>query len=144
MRSAILATAILLAPVSALAGGNRVPAEQRILPWSAAIPACQDTSVLGEIASRFAEKESRFWNSSLTIVGYERIRPLAWRPWGLDMIPRRFCTAMATTSDGRKRRIDYSVREDLGIIGATWGVEWCVSGLDRNSAYAPNCKMARP
>jgi len=41
-------------------------------------------------------------------------------------------------------RIDYSVREDLGIIGATWGVEFCVHGLDRNWAYAPACRMARP
>jgi hypothetical protein len=26
----------------------------------------------------------------------------------------------------------------------TWGVEWCVVGLDRNWAYNPACKMARP
>jgi hypothetical protein len=26
----------------------------------------------------------------------------------------------------------------------TWGVEWCVVGLDRNWAYNPRCKMARP
>jgi hypothetical protein len=26
----------------------------------------------------------------------------------------------------------------------TWGVEWCVVGLDRNMAYNPNCQMARP
>lgn len=144
MRRVLLAFSFLLAPLSALAAGDRVPAEHRLLPWNAAIPGCQDGSVLGEIASRFADKEARFWNSALTIVGYERIRPLAWRPWGLDTIPRRFCTATATTSDGRKRRVDYSVREGLGVIGATWGVEWCVSGLDRNRAYAPDCRMARP
>ena len=38
----------------------------------------------------------------------------------------------------------YSINEDLGIIGFGFGVEWCVGGLDRNDAYAPNCKMARP
>jgi len=26
----------------------------------------------------------------------------------------------------------------------TWGVEWCVVGLDRNWAYNPACKMAQP
>jgi len=26
----------------------------------------------------------------------------------------------------------------------TWGVEWCVVGLDRNWAYNPTCKMAQP
>jgi hypothetical protein len=30
------------------------------------------------------------------------------------------------------------------MIGATWGVEWCVAGLDRNWAYHPACKMAQP
>ena len=29
-------------------------------------------------------------------------------------------------------------------IGATFGVEWCVVGLDRNWAYNPFCKMAQP
>ena len=74
----------------------------------------------------------------------EQIRPLAWRPWGLDHIPRRFCTAMAVVSDGRRRRVDYSIREDLGFIGGSYGTEFCVHGLDRNWAYQPNCSMARP
>ena len=121
-----------------------VPAERRVLPYAGKIPGCQDVGVLEKIASRFAEKESRFWNSSLQIVEYDEIRPIAWRPWGLDYIPRRFCTAYATISDGVRRRIDYSVREDLGMIGATYGVEFCVHGLDRNWAYNPACKMARP
>jgi hypothetical protein len=30
------------------------------------------------------------------------------------------------------------------MIGMTWGVEWCVVGLDRNWAYNPICKMAQP
>ena len=30
------------------------------------------------------------------------------------------------------------------MIGSSWGVEWCVVGLDRNWAYNPACKMARP
>jgi hypothetical protein len=30
------------------------------------------------------------------------------------------------------------------MIGASWGVEWCVVGLDRNWAYNPACRMARP
>ena len=53
------------------------------------------------------------------IHSYDSIERTAWRPWGLDFIPRRFCTAVATTSDGVRRRVDYSVRESLGIIGAT-------------------------
>ena len=41
---------------------------------------------------------------------------------------------------------DYSVRDGLGIIGADWGIEFCVHGLDRNLAYAYSsaCREARP
>ncbi|MDB5591234.1 hypothetical protein [Enterovirga sp.] len=138
----LLATAILGA--SAAAAYEVVPAEKRVIPYVAELPLCGDPSVLAEISTRFAEKEAQFWNSALTIVEYSRIKPLAWRPWGLDTIPRRFCTATALVSSGRRHRIDYSVREDLNFISAGWGVEWCVTGLDRNLAYAPACRMARP
>ena len=59
-------------------------------------------------------------------------------------VPRRFCTAVAAVSDGHKHTVNYSIAEDAGMIGMTWGVEWCVVGLDRNWAYNPACKMARP
>lgn len=122
------------------------PAEEHTFPFDANIPACQDAGVLEKVSNQFAEKEAKFWNSSLTIVSYDTIERTAWRPWGLDYIPRRFCSATATTSDGIRRKVDYSVRESLGIIGATWGVELCVHGLDRDLsyAYATACRMARP
>jgi len=51
-------------------------------------------------------------------------------------------------------KIRYSIAEDTGIIGATWGVEWCVDGYDRNWAYnspttppgqtRPHCAEAGP
>ncbi len=47
-------------------------------------------------------------------------------------------------NDGTRRPIYYGIGEDTGMIGMTWGVEWCVVGLDRNWAYNPNCKAARP
>ncbi|MCE4224274.1 hypothetical protein HCU64_10970 [Methylobacterium sp. C25] len=122
------------------------PAEEQTFPYDANIPGCQDTAVLEEISSKFAEKEAKYWNTSLTIASYDKISRTAWRPYGVDFIPRRFCSAVATTSDGVRRRIDYSVRESLGFISATWGVDYCVHGLDRNLAYAYStaCRMARP
>jgi len=106
------------------------------------VPACE--TGLGTISSRFEEKEIRFWNSSLEIVGYERVRETAFRPWAKGTIPRRFCTATALVSDGTRHRVDYWIGEDTGFAGATWGVTFCLVGLDRNWAYNPNCKMARP
>jgi hypothetical protein len=110
--------------------------------YDGVLPPCE--AALDTISSRFAEKESQFWNSGLQILGYERVRQTAYRPWASNTIPRRFCRATALVSDGRKRQVSYWIGEDTGMIGATWGVEWCVAGLDRNWAYHPGCKMARP
>lgn len=144
--AALLIIGAVLGSAGSAAAREITPAEEREAPFDTLMPLCHDPAVLARITARFAEKEARFWTSPLTIEAYERIRPVAWRPWGLDFIPRRFCTGTAITSDGRRRRIDYSVREDLELtlFGNSWGVEWCVQGLDRNYAYAPNCKMARP
>ena len=120
------------------------PAERREHDYEARLPPCDHPAVTADIMSDFETRESRFWNSSLRIVQFDRIRQLAWRPWGLDYIPRRFCSGTVLTSDGVKRRVDYSVREDLGTIGVGWGTEWCVAGLDRHYSAAPGCKQARP
>jgi hypothetical protein len=110
--------------------------------YDGVLPPCE--AALDTIVSRFAQKESQFWNSSLQIVGFEKVRQIAFRPWASNTIPRRFCSATATVSDGKKHRVSYWIGEDTGMIGAGWGVEWCVAGLDRNWAYNPACKMARP
>jgi hypothetical protein len=136
-----------LQPALARSGREEItPAEEREFNYDANIPGCQASEVLERLSTNFAEKEAKFWNSSLTIVSYERIERTAWRPWGLDFVPRRYCSAVATTSDGVRRKVDYSVRDGLGIIGADWGIEFCVHGLDRNLAYAyaTACREARP
>lgn len=142
-----LALASALQPALARSAREEItPAEEREFPFEGDMPGCQDPGVLEKVSNQFAEKEAKFWNSSLTIVAYDRIERTAWRPAGLDYYPRRYCSALATTSDGVRRKVDYSVREGLGIIGATWGVEFCVHGLDRNLAYAyaTACREARP
>ena len=108
------------------------------------LPACDDPSVLGKISGRFGQKEWQFWVSDLAITGFDKVREIAFRPWGHQAIPRRYCSAHVTLSNGRASTVFYSIAEDQGFIGASWGVEWCVEGYDRNQAYAPNCKMARP
>jgi len=112
--------------------------------YSADVPLCNESGPLGRIRSHFHTKEDRFWNSDLRIVDFVNVREIAFRPWAASAIPRRFCRADALVSDGIKRPIYYSIIEDGGLIGMTYGVEWCVVGLDRNWAYNPACKMAQP
>jgi hypothetical protein len=101
-------------------------------------------AALGVITNQFQEKESNFWNSSLQITAYGQIHETAFRPWQSDNIPRRYCSADVMLSDGKMHTVHYSIIEDGGFAGFGQGVEWCVTGLDRNWAYNPGCKAARP
>jgi hypothetical protein len=112
--------------------------------YDGVLPPCEYLYVLERIQERFASKEYRFWNSDLQIIGFQGIRETAFRPWAAQTIPRRFCSAIALTSDGISRPLHYSIGEDTGMIGASWGVEWCVVGTDRNWSSNPSCSMARP
>jgi hypothetical protein len=108
------------------------------------MPACDYRMALDHIISDFRTKESRFWNSRLQIVGIENIQQLAVLPWAAQDIPRRFCSGTALINDGARHEIFYSIAEDTGLIGEGWGVNFCVVGLDRNLAYGPACRAARP
>lgn len=99
---------------------------------------------LPTITSQFQEKESTFWNSSLVIKAYGNIHETAFRPWQSDNIPRRYCSGEVMLSDGKMRPVHFSIIEDGGFAGFGQGVEWCVVGLDRNWAFNPACKAARP
>ncbi|TFV74029.1 hypothetical protein E4K64_18710 [Bradyrhizobium frederickii] len=99
---------------------------------------------LPRIVHEFAEKEYTFWNSSLKITGFAAVRETAYRPWQSDNIPRRYCTGEAMLTDGKARKVHFSIIEDGGFASYGSGVEWCVVGLDRNWAYNPACRAARP
>jgi len=112
--------------------------------YDGVLPPCDYPPALNRIAKRFSQKEGTFWNSALAIVNFEGIRETAFRTWAAQSIPRRFCSGIVEISDGRRTPIHYSIAEDTSMVGASWGVEWCVVGLDRNWAYNPACKMALP
>jgi len=108
------------------------------------MPACDYPPALDRIIGNFHTKEIRFWNSERQIVGIENIRETAVMPWAAQAIPRRFCSGVALINDGIRHPIYYSIGEDTGMIGMDWGVNFCVVGLDRNEAYGPACRAAKP
>jgi len=108
------------------------------------LPPCNYRAALDRIIGDFQIKEARFWNSRLQIVGIENIQQTALLPWASQYIPRRFCSGTAVINDGARHAIFYSIAEDTGTIGIDWGVNFCVVGLDRNFAYGPACRAARP
>lgn len=109
------------------------------------VPPC--TAFLDRITERFVEKEGKFWNSNLYITGITNVREIAFHPWAAgapQTIPRRYCTAQVAISDGKVRTMNYSIIEDGGFASIGADVEFCIVGLDRNWAFNPACKMARP
>src|SRR5262245_36660543 len=108
------------------------------------LPPCDYRDALVRIASRFNQKENMYCATDLRILNFEKIRETAFRPRAAHAIPRRGGSCMVEISAGRRHVIHYSSGEDSGMVGASWGVEWCIVGLDRNWAYNPACKMARP
>ncbi|MDX3805990.1 hypothetical protein ACXIUS_10315 [Bosea thiooxidans] len=147
-RTALVSLACLAGLASADAAGRRYVAppdraEERIVPMYGNLPGCDDPAVLSHLTNSFDSREATYWGP-LQALSYDRIAQLGFRSWGDDFIPRRFCTARLMLNNGVFHRVDYSVRENLGLFGMTWNVNWCVAGLDRQRSYAPDCKMARP
>jgi hypothetical protein len=144
--SVAFALALSAASASPLLAAN--PLEKNFwLPgpdYDRQMPACDYPGALDRMIGDFRTKEIRFWNSELQIVGIEHIRETSVMPRAAQAIPRRFCDGVALISDGLRHPIYYSIGEDTGMIGMDYGVNFCVVGLDRNMAYGPNCRAAKP
>jgi hypothetical protein len=120
------------------------PAENHFQPYSGLLPPCDIPWALKNIQDRFRDREREYWNSGLEIVGFGPVSEIGFRSNGLDYVPRRYCIAEVIMSDQHPREVSFSIGEGTAGIGFRDGIDFCVSGLDRNDAYAPNCKMARP
>ena len=140
----VAAVCALIGVCTAAEARQLVPAEKRFWSYDGTLPTCSNADVLDRLSTRFGQTEHEYWASDLQIVGYDHVSAVALRPWGLDHIPRNFCRARATFNDRTVRTVAYAVIEGGGIIGMDFGVEWCVVGLERNYAYAPDCKMESP
>ena len=138
------AFAVLALAAAGAAARPLVPAEQRYYPYTADMPACDSPSVLSRIQSRFSQKEGYYWNSTLEILSYDKISEYGFRTNGADYIPRRYCTARATLSDGKTTTATYTIGESLGMIGVGYGVDYCLSGYDRSWSYGYKCDALRP
>lgn len=144
MRSAVILAALLACGAARAADAPYSPEARGIVVEPQMLPSCDSPRVFRKIASAFQDKESEYWQSNLTLVSFGPPVDLGYRPWGPEFIPRRFCRARTLVSDGIEREVYYSVAKDTGTLGIFDGVTFCVIGLDRNLAYAPDCKMAGP
>jgi hypothetical protein len=142
--SLLLCFGVLVSAFSPAQARPLVPAEERDTEYTGLLPFCDNARVLGEIESDFRGREQSYWSSGLSIVSFQKAQEIGYRPTGVDYVPRRYCRALVFMSDHKVRDISYSIGEREGLIGFTWGTEWCISGLDRNYAFGIDCRAARP
>lgn len=121
------------------AAREQIPAENRQYGYSGAVSSCDDEGILSRIQNRFETTERRFWQSDATITGFEHIRETAFRPDGEDLIPRRYCRAVAVMANRKRHTLVYAIIESAGIIGMGEGVQFCLAGYDRNFTAEPGC-----
>jgi hypothetical protein len=150
-RAALAASLVIAASASAVAPASTGPvaadiprAEERIRPFSGVVETCDADFVINELAVRIAARERDFGYSSLEILGFDGIAQTGFRSNGLSYIPRRYCRAEAMFNDGVRRKVVYNIGERTGFIGLSFGLTWCVVGLDREHAFGADCKAAGP
>ncbi len=133
----------------------QTPAGALWAPYSSDLPKCDDHWVLWSISTTFYEAEKTYWGGRHAIGTFEKIREIGFRANGLAYIPRRYCVARAIVGDPLVpasavavhpplSTVVYWIGANASMIGWSWGVEWCVVGLDREHAYSPDCLIVRP
>lgn len=152
IRRLLLGTALLIVGMSSLhvhaAGFLEKNFYLRGQGYAGELPACE--AALPRITHEFAYTQEHFWAFTPVILGYERVREIAYNPWPLGSIPHRYCEGTVVVQDPRypdrprKRKVRYRIGEDTGFASIGWGVEWCVTGYDWNWAYNPACQQAGP
>lgn len=136
----LMSGALMLAAAIPASGREEIPAETRDVPYSARLAACADSGTLNAVISRFNETERRFWNGSVEILSIEKASQVAFRPHGLDLVPRRYCTGEAVLSNTTRTIVNFAIIEGMGITGLGDGIQFCVVGYDRNHNAMGDCR----
>ncbi|WP_439528911.1 cytoplasmic protein [Pannonibacter sp.] len=136
--------ACLLATASGLA--LPVQAQEQVYFSSTAeprLPACDSPAVQSAVAGRVASADALYYGGR-TITVIDRIAETAYKANGISPLARRFCTGIATLSDGSRHTVHYALVQHGGFVGLSWGVDACLNGLDRWYVHDASCRTVRP
>jgi hypothetical protein len=112
--------------------------------WRGDLPACDEPGVLSRVAEKFAYADAHVILSGLAIAHFDRIRQNALRAGGPGLIDRRYCSATAWMSNGRKSEAVYLIESRQGFASLGWNVESCLTGFDPYHVYDAWCRSIRP
>lgn len=138
----------IVATLMATALGLALPvqAQEQVYFSSSAeprLPACDSPAVQSAVAGRIASADALYY-AGRTITVIDRIAEGAYKANGISPLARRFCTGIATLSDGSRHTVHYALVEHSSFIGVSWGVDACLNGLDRWYVHDASCRTVRP
>ena len=108
------------------------------------LPVCDEAKVLAKVENKFAYYDANIIGSGLTISGITDIRETKVNIDGPSLIPRRYCHATATLSDGKRSELVYLIEFQAGFASIHWGVQSCLPGYDPYRVYGAWCRSVRP
>jgi hypothetical protein len=103
---------------------------------------CDNTKVLSVIDSRFDHaflNKNKVAIDSIDRTHQHRLEQATKR----SPVARRYCGAVATMSDGRRRTLWYLIEDGMGLAGIGDNVEFCVSGVEPMKAYDGRCRVLK-
>ena len=108
------------------------------------LPVCDQAGVLAKVTNKFAFYDANIIRSGLTIANIDGIRETKVNVNGPSLIPRRYCHATATLSNGRRSELVYLIEFQAGFASIHWGVQSCLPGYDPYRVYGAWCRSIRP
>ncbi len=109
------------------------------------VPSCSDESVGWRVVEKFAYQDARIVHAGVTITNLSNAHQTGvGTPWQ-GRIDRRFCSATAWLSNGRKAEAVYVIEgPHLATFSVGWHVESCIAGHDPWHVYDAACRSIRP
>ena len=108
------------------------------------LPVCDQYGVLAKVTEKFAHYDANVIGSGLRIADIGGIRETRLDIDGPGLIPRRYCNAVATLSDGRQSEVVYLIEFQGGFASIHWGVESCLPAYDPYRVCGAWCRSIRP
>lgn len=106
-------------------------------------PECHEIKVLGNIVERFNWAEEETWKRGVYMSDIDNVRPRLLRDSEHRQVPRRYCRATATLTNGHHRTVFYLIEGGGGFAGNGFNLEFCVEGLDRWRVHNGSCRTLR-
>jgi hypothetical protein len=112
--------------------------------WRGSLPGCESPAVLAKVQSKIAYGSPRVLGYLLTIEQIDGIAQDDIDAHGTSLIDRRYCSATAWLSNGRKSEVVYLIEASQGFASIGYNVESCLPSYDRWRVYDEWCRSIRP